>query len=175
MISEDCITLAATHLIATLGPESLKKVGGKKWWQWRTRPLSAEWVEMRSDYNRREKEPGGRQKTMMYIHGGAYFFGSVDLHRYQLQRHARKLQGRVFARRFNFFLFIWLKKYSCGCIFFQYLMQEILPFMSQDLVEYSYIYLSPTYAAALYGELTNKLAGLNSTLQTCSTVSIPLW
>jgi hypothetical protein len=30
---------------------------------------------------------------------GAYFFGSVDEHRYQLQRHARKLQARVFARK----------------------------------------------------------------------------
>lgn len=30
---------------------------------------------------------------------GAYFFGSVDEHRYQLQRHARKLQAKVFARK----------------------------------------------------------------------------
>lgn len=38
---------------------------------------------------------------MLYIHGGAYFFGSVDEHRYQMQRHARKLQARVFAPRYR--------------------------------------------------------------------------
>jgi acetyl esterase/lipase len=35
---------------------------------------------------------------MLYFHGGAFYFGSVDTHRYQLQRHARKLKARVFAR-----------------------------------------------------------------------------
>lgn len=38
---------------------------------------------------------------MMYIHGGAYFFGSVDTHRYMMQRHARKLKGRVFAPEYR--------------------------------------------------------------------------
>ena len=53
---------------------------------------------MRADYNAREaiKSPGKR--FMLYVHGGAYFFGSVDEHRYQMQRHARKLKARVFAR-----------------------------------------------------------------------------
>lgn len=166
MIPEDCIALAATHLIAALGPESLKKVGGQKWWQWRTRPLSAEWVEMRNDYRRREKEPSGRPKTMLYIHGGAYFFGSVDLHRYQLQRHARKLQGRVFARRFEFFsiqrIFLWT-------YIFQYI-QDILFFMSG--LGGMLINISSALSCV---ELTNKPAGSNSTLQTCSTISVPLW
>lgn len=38
---------------------------------------------------------------MLYVHGGAYFFGSVDEHRYQIQRHARKLQARVLAPRYR--------------------------------------------------------------------------
>jgi acetyl esterase/lipase len=38
---------------------------------------------------------------MLYVHGGGYFFGSVDEHRYQLQRHARKLRARVFAPRYR--------------------------------------------------------------------------
>ena len=38
---------------------------------------------------------------MLYVHGGAFFFGSVDEHRYQMQRHARKLQARVFAPRYR--------------------------------------------------------------------------
>lgn len=61
---------------------------------------------MRSDYNYRRKHPEQRAKTMLYIHGGAYYFGSVDEHRYQLQRHARKLHARVFARRFDFCFFL---------------------------------------------------------------------
>ena len=36
---------------------------------------------------------------------GGYFFGSVDEHRYQLQRHARKLKARVFARMESFVVF----------------------------------------------------------------------
>ena len=38
---------------------------------------------------------------MLYVHGGGYFFGSVDEHRYQMQRHARKLRARVFAPRYR--------------------------------------------------------------------------
>lgn len=53
---------------------------------------------MRADYHARValRVPGKR--VMLYVHGGAYFFGSVDEHRYQMQRHARKLKARVFAR-----------------------------------------------------------------------------
>ncbi|KAF8459421.1 Alpha/Beta hydrolase protein [Terfezia claveryi] len=100
-IPETCINDAASHLIETLGPETLKKVGGQKWWQWRTRPLQGEWIEMRSDYRHRRKNSEEKLKTMLYIHGGAYYFGSVDEHRYQMQRHARKLHARVFAPRYR--------------------------------------------------------------------------
>ena len=40
-------------------------------------------------------------RTMLYIHGGAYYFGSINTHRYQLWRHARKMGGRVFALRYR--------------------------------------------------------------------------
>ncbi len=53
---------------------------------------------MRGDYNERVKKGLKAKRIMFYVHGGAYFFGSVDEHRYQLQRHARKLKARVFAR-----------------------------------------------------------------------------
>lgn len=56
---------------------------------------------MRSDFNRRQREGKKCRRIMLYVHGGAYFFGSVDEHRYQLQRHARKLQARVFAPRYR--------------------------------------------------------------------------
>jgi len=53
---------------------------------------------MRADYNERKKNKDLGKRVMLYVHGGAYFFGSVDEHRYQMQRHARKLKARVFAR-----------------------------------------------------------------------------
>jgi acetyl esterase/lipase len=92
---------ASAHAIqAELGPRGIERIGGKKWWQWR-RPgsdLSAEWIEMRSDFQERERVGDPGRRVMLYVHGGGYFFGSVDAHRYQLQRHARKLNARVFAR-----------------------------------------------------------------------------
>jgi acetyl esterase/lipase len=94
---------AAELLLAELGEDGIRQVGGRQWWQWRkpNRTLDAEWIEMKSHYNARKvlKEPARR--VMMYIHGGAYFFGSVDEHRYQMQRHARKLKARVFAPKYR--------------------------------------------------------------------------
>ena len=60
--------------------------------------LKAEWIEMRKDYVSRKRTGDKGKRAMLYVHGGAYFFGSVDEHRYQIQRHARKLKARVFAR-----------------------------------------------------------------------------
>ncbi|KAF2279739.1 alpha/beta-hydrolase [Westerdykella ornata] len=95
---------SAEHIIAQLGPEGLYHVGGRTWWQWRMNnsPLKAEWIEMRKDYEERTRA-GDRQsrRIMLYVHGGAYFFGSVDTHRYQLQRHARKLKARVIAPNYR--------------------------------------------------------------------------
>ena len=102
-ISEAEVTGAAEALIAQLGYKGVDRIGGKLWWQWRRdkSKLKAEWIEMRSHYNQRKKNNGESKRVMFYIHGGAYFFGSVDEHRYQLQRHARKLRARVFAPRYR--------------------------------------------------------------------------
>ncbi|KAL8418656.1 hypothetical protein RB594_002033 [Gaeumannomyces avenae] len=102
-VPEDHITRAASLLEEQLGPEGIRKVGGSKWWQWRKpdTPLRAEWIEMRSDHNERKKSGQPCKRIMLYIHGGAYYFGSVDEHRYQLQRHARKLKARVIAPRYR--------------------------------------------------------------------------
>lgn len=98
-IPEEFLSSAADVLAKQLGPKGLVRVGGEKWWQWRgpAEGLKGEWVEMRNHYNEMKKSNGRNNRIMLYIHGGAYFFGSVDTHRYMLQRHARKLKGRVFA------------------------------------------------------------------------------
>ncbi|KAF8806587.1 alpha/beta-hydrolase [Phlegmacium glaucopus] len=36
-------------------------------------------------------------RCILYLHGGGYYFGSVDQERYSIQRHARKINGRIFA------------------------------------------------------------------------------
>ncbi|TDZ44726.1 AB hydrolase superfamily protein [Colletotrichum trifolii] len=103
-IPENQIVRSAGLIEAQLGPAGVRAVGGRRWWQWRRphSPLKAEWIEMRSDYHERKKLAGGATKrVMLYVHGGAYFFGSVDEHRYQMQRHARKLKARVFAPRYR--------------------------------------------------------------------------
>ncbi|KAI0912003.1 alpha/beta-hydrolase [Ustulina deusta] len=103
-ISEETLLESAGALQEQLGPEGIRKVGGKDWWQWRRpeSPLKAEWIEMRSDYNERTKSGDDScKRVMLYIHGGGYFFGSVDEHRYQMQRHARKLKARVFAPEYR--------------------------------------------------------------------------
>ena len=91
---------AVTALCEQLGHKGIDLVGGRQWWQWRRddAELRAEWIEMRRDYNKRKVAGTSSGRVMLYIHGGAYFFGSVDAHRYQLQRHARKLEAKLFAR-----------------------------------------------------------------------------
>ncbi len=99
-IGEEYIKQAAQALQDQLGADGLSRVGGSTWWQWR-RPdseLKAEWIEMKTDYQERKRANDSGKRVMLYVHGGAYFFGSVDEHRYQMQRHARKLKARVFAR-----------------------------------------------------------------------------
>ncbi|KAL8936472.1 MAG: hypothetical protein Q9211_004170 [Gyalolechia sp. 1 TL-2023] len=99
-IPQKAIDEAADALIAQLGHKGIDGIGGSKWWQWRREDgtLTAEWVEMRSDYDMRKQTKESCRRIMLYVHGGAYFFGSVDAHRYQIQRHARKLGARVLAR-----------------------------------------------------------------------------
>lgn len=102
-IPEEYLKKAAVLLQDQLGEDGIQCVGGREWWQWRRpkSPLEAEWIEMRSDANERRRNGNAGKRIMMYIHGGAYFFGSVDEHRYQIQRHARKLKARVFAPRYR--------------------------------------------------------------------------
>lgn len=102
-IAEEHLTRSAELLAAELGRDGIRQVGGRQWWQWRKpeSSLQAEWIEMRSDANQRKKSGDPVKRVMMYIHGGAYFFGSVDEHRYQMQRHARKLKARVFAPKYR--------------------------------------------------------------------------
>jgi acetyl esterase/lipase len=94
---------SARLLQEQLGPTGIELVGGNSWWQWRRpdTPCKAEWVEMKKDYNERRRSGGKCDKAILYIHGGAYYFGSVDEHRYQIQRHARKLKAKVFAPRYR--------------------------------------------------------------------------
>lgn len=95
---------SAQCINAQLGPEGIEAVGGKTWWQWRREntTLKAEWIEMRKDYEaRKQLNITKGDRIMLYVHGGAYFFGSVDEHRYQMQRHARKLKARVLAPKYR--------------------------------------------------------------------------
>ncbi|KAI5204618.1 alpha/beta-hydrolase [Aureobasidium subglaciale] len=102
-ISEAHLKRSADLVKAQLGPAGLQRVGGQDWWQWR-RPelaLKGEWIEMRQDYNDRVATENKSDRVILYVHGGAYYFGSVDEHRYQMQRHARKLKARLFAPRYR--------------------------------------------------------------------------
>lgn len=103
-IPKEKLSKAAEYIQAQLGPDGIQQVGGKTWWQWRrdNSTSKAEWIEMRKDYHERKRASGGEgQRIMLYVHGGAYYFGSVDEHRYQMQRHARKLKARVLAPRYR--------------------------------------------------------------------------
>ncbi|KAF9453039.1 alpha/beta-hydrolase [Macrolepiota fuliginosa MF-IS2] len=107
---------AADVLIEWFGPEELKQVvGGEKWWQVRGLDgLEAEWVTQRKylDQPKKHANEGGqklsdREETisrmddldsvMLYIHGGGYYWGSINTHRYQVLRHTRKFHGRAFT------------------------------------------------------------------------------
>ncbi|KAF7950269.1 hypothetical protein EAE96_007558 [Botrytis aclada] len=78
-------------------------VGGHQWWKWR-RPgseLKSETIEIKADLEERNQKGEDPKRVMLYVHGGAYFFGSTDEHRYQMQRHARKLKAVVVAPRYR--------------------------------------------------------------------------
>ncbi|KIX03731.1 uncharacterized protein Z518_07284 [Rhinocladiella mackenziei CBS 650.93] len=102
-ISSEHTSQAAKTIIDQLGPCGVQQVGGAQWWQWRPKgaELKAEWIEMRADYNEHKRNGTKSRRIMLYVHGGGYFFGSVDAHRYQMQRHARKLKARVLAPRYR--------------------------------------------------------------------------
>ena len=120
-VPSESLALSARILHEYFGEDELDRViGGKTWWQRRLTPdgaVPAEWIEVPGTND------GGR--TMLYIHGGAGFFGSINTHRcvsfdpvasalwdssspdltdtpsYTLWRYARKIRGRVFAARYR--------------------------------------------------------------------------
>ncbi|KAK3303494.1 Alpha/Beta hydrolase protein [Chaetomium strumarium] len=102
-IPEQDLSRAADLVVEQLGPDGIRQVGGKEWWQWRKpkSPLKAEWIEMKADYQERKKNSDPGNRVMLYVHGGGYYFGSVDEHRYQIQRHARKLKARALAPKYR--------------------------------------------------------------------------
>ncbi|QIW95406.1 hypothetical protein AMS68_000924 [Peltaster fructicola] len=102
-IGKQHLNHAARLVQDQLGPKGIEQVGGESWWQWRRAgtPLRAEWIEMKKDIAERKHSGGKLDRVMLYVHGGAYYFGSVDEHRYQIQRHARKLKTRVLAPRYR--------------------------------------------------------------------------
>ncbi|KAJ8609282.1 hypothetical protein MRB53_039223 [Persea americana] len=99
-IDQKYLDKAAALLIEHLGPSGLEVFGGQKWWQYRVEAMKCEWIEMKKDQKLRETH-GAADRIILYVHGGAYYFGSVDEHRYQIQRHARKLGGRAFAANYR--------------------------------------------------------------------------
>ncbi|KAF9012561.1 hypothetical protein BDQ17DRAFT_1297729 [Cyathus striatus] len=102
-------------------------VGGVKWWQVRgINGIDAQWITAKKDwreakrrYKMQQKQRGSdvlqdgapsteeqpavyraemdEMRCILYLHGGGYYFGSIDQERYSIQRHARKINGRVFA------------------------------------------------------------------------------
>ncbi|TWU77676.1 hypothetical protein ED733_008227 [Metarhizium rileyi] len=102
-ISDEFLSRSAELIQDQLGPGGIVQVGGKQWWQWRKSKtmLEGEWIEMRSHYNARKATDDDGRRVILYVHGGAYYFGSVDEHRYQMQRHARKLKARLFAPKYR--------------------------------------------------------------------------
>jgi len=87
-VSKGMVEKAIGVLIAQLGEEGIEKCGGSKWWQWRKKNLKWERMEVRK---RREDN----ETVIFYVHGGAYYFGSTDIHRYQIIRHLWSLPGSI--------------------------------------------------------------------------------
>ncbi|PSS35406.1 hypothetical protein PHLCEN_2v1561 [Hermanssonia centrifuga] len=87
-------------------------VGGERWWQIRGLDgIDAEWVTEKEFLSDESVHIGKKLSTedtnilrmehldtvMLYVHGGAYFWGSINTHRYQIIRYARKIKSRAFA------------------------------------------------------------------------------
>ncbi|KAK1231819.1 hypothetical protein PQX77_005033 [Marasmius sp. AFHP31] len=98
---------AADILIEWFGPEDLKRVvGGERWWQVRGLDgVDAEWITEKEYLSESipDVDMGRKLSTneetilrmeeldtvMFYVHGGGYFWGSINTHRYQLIRYGR--------------------------------------------------------------------------------------
>ncbi|KAI0368056.1 alpha/beta-hydrolase [Pilatotrama ljubarskyi] len=104
---------AADALIEWFGPDDLKHVvGGERWWQVRGLEwLDGEWITEKAYLKENPSKDGKKlseeedtilrmehlDRVMLYVHGGAYFWGSINTHRYQVIRYARKMRGRAFT------------------------------------------------------------------------------
>ncbi|KAG2013285.1 endoplasmic reticulum protein [Coprinopsis cinerea AmutBmut pab1-1] len=105
---------AADVLIDWFGPDDLKHVvGGERWWQVRGLDgVDGEWIAEREHFDEKADVAKGRkigrseedilrmeqlESVMLYVHGGGYFWGSINTHRFQILRYARKFRGRAFA------------------------------------------------------------------------------
>ncbi|KAJ7496886.1 hypothetical protein FB451DRAFT_1209127 [Mycena latifolia] len=126
VVPVSCCDDASKYLISALGGEDAARqmVGGCKWWQVRGIPgVDAQWITAKKDWQEAKRRYKMSQKSqtkpdapvdptadsapyeehmdemrcILYSHGGGYYFGSVDQERYSIQRHARKINGRVFA------------------------------------------------------------------------------
>ncbi|TVY37135.1 AB hydrolase superfamily protein [Lachnellula subtilissima] len=98
-IEQEYITKAAEAIQEQLGHHGIEKLAGR---------LGG------TDYQERKRMSDPGKRVMLYVHGGAYFFGSVDEHRYQMQRHARKLKARVFAREYSRYRLAPQFPFPCG-------------------------------------------------------------
>ncbi|GAA6058771.1 hypothetical protein JCM10212_001887 [Sporobolomyces blumeae] len=96
-VPDENIDRAAELLLKALEMDerTMELVGGTKWWRMRGRDLTGEWIEMKKDKLKRGAAPP--ERVLLYLHGGAHFFSSLETHRYQIQRHARKLGALAFA------------------------------------------------------------------------------
>ncbi|KAI9066431.1 alpha/beta-hydrolase [Trametes sanguinea] len=104
---------AADVLIDWFGPDDLKHVvGGERWWQIRgLEGIDAEWITEKAYLKEANHANRGKltsdektildmehlDRVMLYVHGGAFFWGSINTHRYQVIRYARKMHGRAFT------------------------------------------------------------------------------
>ncbi|KAI5291385.1 hypothetical protein KEM54_005087 [Ascosphaera aggregata] len=159
-IPPDILHSAANLVINQLGDEGIARVGGKKWWQWRgpnEPPLSGEWIEMKSDFEERKRNGETGNRVILYFHGGAFYFGSVHSHRYQIQRHARLLKARAFA------------------IDYRLAPQYPFPCALQDVIA-AYLYLLALYSPneiVIYGDSAGASLAI-STLVTLRDQKFPL-
>ncbi|KAI0650222.1 alpha/beta-hydrolase [Trametes meyenii] len=104
---------AADSLIEWFGPDELSRVvGGERWWQIRGLEwIDAEWITEKAYLQDDETDLSNSltddektiqrmehlDRVMLYVHGGAFFWGSINTHRYQVIRYARKMHGRAFT------------------------------------------------------------------------------
>lgn len=107
---------SADILINWFGQQELTQVvGGERWWQVRGMDgLDAEWITEKEYLDKDDLSDSFKDRkltneeelvlrmdkldtVMLYVHGGGYFWGSINTHRYQIIRYARKIRGRAFA------------------------------------------------------------------------------